>query len=217
VELVNAKKFAFLLILVALLPIETACTLATVRSLEEDEAATAGFNPEDYVDNLWESQLLPYVRDNSVQVTELLAEIARNESRATEKYGKRSRTGAYSFLIYGDAQVLGVDLDSRIGLMSIDFAPYDGDADANMAIGPVIRNRNESVHDAVGFIQFNDFVNQTEFAGVGSAIKDRILRDVISTLDLETAVGTSLHFYGAFTLDDLSNIEIVPIILEAAD
>ncbi|MBZ0304406.1 MAG: DUF2291 domain-containing protein [Anaerolineae bacterium] len=208
------RNYAFLLMLVALLPLGTACTLATVRSLEEDAAATAGFIPEDYVDGIWDSQLIPTVREKAVEVTELLAALNTNESGATEIYGKRSGTGAYSFLIYGDATVLEVNLESRIGLMSLDFAPYDGEADANMAIGPVIRNRNEAVRDAVGFIQFNDFVNQTEFAGVGSAIKDRILRDVIGAIDLETIAGKTLHFYGAFTLDDLSNIEIVPIILE---
>lgn len=193
------------------------CTLATIRSIEEDAAATEGFNPERYVNEIWESELLPTVQEKAVEVTALLAELNADQDAATETYGSRSGTGAYSFLIYGDGRVLEVDRESRIGLMSIDFAPYDGQADANMAIGPVIRNRNDAVRDAVGFIQYNNFVNQTEFASVGSAIKDRILRDVINPIDLETIAGKDIHFYGAFTLDDLSSLEIVPVILEVTN
>jgi predicted lipoprotein len=194
-----------------------ACTLATVRSLDEDEAAKEGFNPERYIDEIWESQLIPTVQENAVEITALLGEIDANEASATEKYGHRSGTSAYSFMTYGEAQVLTVNLESRIGLMEIDFAPYDGQPDANMAIGPVIRNRNDSVRDAVGFIQFNNFVNQTEFASVGSALKDRILRDVINPIDFTELAGKTISFYGAFTLDDRSNLEIVPVILEVQD
>ena len=200
-----------LIIAMVLLP---ACTLATVRSLDEDEAAKEGFNPERYVDDIWTSQLIPTIQENAVEITELLAEIDANEDAAIERYGNRSGTGAFSFIVSGEAQVLTVNLESRIGMMAIDFAPYDGQPDANMAIGPVIRNRNDAVRDAVGFIQFNDFVNQTEFAGVGSAIKDRILAEVINPIDFTTLEGKTFNFYGAFTLDDLSNIEIVPVILE---
>jgi predicted lipoprotein len=207
----------FLNLIAALLVTTTACTLATVRTIEEDRIAKEGFNAERYVNEIWDSQLMPEFQENAVEVTDILAQIDADEDAAIQAYGNRSGTGAYSFLIYGDAQVLEVDLESRIGLMSLDFAPYDSEPDANMAIGPVIRNRNNAVRDAVGFIQFNDFVNQTEFAGVGSAIKDRILRDVISALDLDSIEGKTIHFYGAFTLDDRSDIEIVPVTLEVTN
>jgi predicted lipoprotein len=207
----NAGILFLLLLALSLLP---ACTLATVRSLDEDEAAKEGFNPERYVDEIWNSQLVPTIQENAVEITALLTEIDADETAATEKYGHRSGTGSFSFMVSGEANVLSVNLESRIGLMAIDFAPYDGQPDANMAIGPVIRNRNDAVRDAVGFIQFNNFVNQTEFASVGSALKDRILTEVINPLDVETLQGKTIHFYGAFTLDNRSNIEIVPVILE---
>ncbi|HEX2908561.1 MAG TPA: DUF2291 domain-containing protein [Phototrophicaceae bacterium] len=211
------RKNVFLLLLfITVLATTTACTLATVRTLEEDKAAKEGFNPENYVSGIWDSKLLPLFQEKAVAVTTLLADLKKDEAVATKTYGSRSGTGSYSFMIYGDAKVLTVNHESRIGLMSLDFLPEDGAPDANMAIGPVIRNRNEAVRDAVGFIQFNDFVNQTEFASVGSAIKDRILSEVIAPLDLDNLAGKTVHFYGAFTLDDLSNIEIVPVVLEVA-
>ena len=202
-----AITFAFVL---------SACTLATVRSIDEDEEAKAGFDPVVYVDGLWEEQLVATITENAIDINELLTQIDANEAAATEEYGARSGTGAFSFMVKGEAQVLEVNLESRIGLMALDFAPYDGTADANMAIGPVIRNRNNSVRDAVGFIQFNDFVNQTEFAGVSTAIKDRILQTVIEPLDLESLPGKTVSFYGAFTLDNRDDIEIVPISVEVS-
>lgn len=211
------RRNPLILILVGILFGSSSCVLATVRPLEEDNEAKAGFNSEAYVNEIWDSQLIPTVNENAVEVTALLSDLNTDQAGTTQLHGKRSGTGAYSFLIYGDAQVLEVDRESRIGLMSLDFPPYDGESDANMAIGPVIRNRNNAILDAVGFIQFNDFVNQTEFANVGSAIKDRILRDVISMLDLDNLKDKHIHFYGAFTLDDLSNIEIVPITLEVSN
>ena len=208
------KKTLLFFLLSSLLVVSAGCTLATVRSIEDDQTAKEGFNPERYVSEIWDDELLSAFHENATEVTSLLAQLESNEQAAIETYGNRSGTGAYSFMIYGDAKVLEVDRESRIGLMGLDFSPYDGEADANMAIGPVIRNRNNAVRDAVGFIQFNNFVNQTEFAGVSSAIKDRILRDVISTIDLDNIIGKTIRFYGAFTWDDISNIEIVPVTLE---
>jgi len=201
-------------VLISFALILSACTLATVRSIDEDEEAKAGFDPVAYVDDLWEEQLVGTITENAVDINELLTQIDENEATATEEHGARSGTGAFSFMVKGEAQVLEVNLESRIGLMALDFAPYDGIANANLAIGPVIRNRNNSVRDAVGFIQFNDFVNQTEFAGVSTAIKDRILETVIDPLDLESMPGKTISFYGAFTLDSRDDIEIVPISVE---
>jgi predicted lipoprotein len=208
------KTTLFLFLLIALSVVSSACTLATIRSIEDDQTAKEGFNPEGYVNGIWESQLLTTIQDNAIEVTQLLSQLETDEQAAIEAYGNRSGTGAFSFMIYGEAKVLEVDRESRIGLMSLELAPYDGEVEANMAIGPVIRNRNNAVRDAVGFIQFNDFVNQTEFAGVSSAIKDRILRDVISAIDLDNIVGQTIRFSGAFTWDNPSNIEIVPVTLE---
>jgi len=214
----NLNKISMLNIYsVMLILLVSGCTFATVRSLEDDEEAKAGFNPEAYVDGIWEDQLVANIVENAININDLLTEIDADEDAAIERYGARSGTGAFSFMVKGEAEVLEVNLESRIGLMALDFMPVDGEVDAMMAIGPVIRNRNNSVRDAVGFIQFNDFVNQTEFAGVSTAIKDRILVDVIAPLDLDTLQGRTITFYGAFTLDNRDEIEIVPIRIEVSE
>jgi predicted lipoprotein len=208
-------KSKFLLILFILaLSSTSACTLFTVRTLDEDSEAKAGFNAEAYVEGIWESQFIPAYMDQAQEITGLLTQLRENESATIETYGKRTGTGNYSFMVHGEAQVLSVDTESRIGLMEIDLTPYDGTADATVAIGPVIRRTNIAAVDAVGFIQFNDFVNQTEFATVSDAIKTRILNEVLTPIDLPSLQGKTINFRGAFTLNDINALEIVPIRIE---
>lgn len=193
------------------------CHIATVRSLEEDEDAKRGFVATDYVADIWDDPYLSTIHENAIEFTDLLAQIDADENKATEEYGNRSGTGAYSFITLGEAKVLETQTDSRIGFMTLDFAPYDGQPDASMAIGPVIRGRDTSPRDAVGFIQFNDFTNQTEFAQITDAMKDLILETVISDLDLETIEGKTISFYGTFMLSNRNDIEIVPISIEVQE
>lgn len=209
--------YSWLLILSLLVLVSLSCTIATIRSIEEDEEAKKGFVATEYIDGIWDEQFIPTIRENAVEFTALLALLDANETATIETHGSRSGTGAYSFMTYGEAQVLETQTESRIGFMTLDFAPYDGQPDASMAIGPVIRGRDTSLRDSVGFIQFNDFTNQTEFAQITDAMKDRILATVLSELDLETIQGKTINFYGTFMLSNRDDLEIVPISIEVIE
>ena len=209
--------YSRLLILGLMILASLSCSIATIRSLEEDEEAKKGFVATEYVDEIWDEQFLPTIRENAIEFTELLAQLDANENAAIEAHGSRSGTGAYSFMTYGEAQILEVQTESRIGMMTLDFAPYDGQADASMAIGPVIRGRDTSLRDSVGFILFNDFTNQTEFAQVSDALKDRILETVLNDLDLDTIQSKTISFYGTFIFSNRDDLEIVPVSLEVME
>jgi len=208
------KKHGLIIGLISMMLALTSCQLATVRSLSDDGDAKAGFNAPNYVDSIWETQFIPAFLENAVEINELLAAIDADRDAAIASYGNRNGTGGFSFMTYGESRVLDVDLESRIGLMSIDLEPYDGQPDANIAVGPVIRRRNNAAIDAVGFIRFNDFVNQTEFASVSDAIKERILTEILQPLELQSLENQTIAFHGAFTLDDTGTLEIVPVRIE---
>lgn len=207
------SRKSILLLMVLALPM-VSCKIATVRSIDEDKEAKAGFNPNNYVDSIWDSELIPTFREEAVEITDLLGQIDANQNKAIQDHGHRSGTGAYSFMTFGEAVVLAYAVDLRIGTLSLDFAPFDGTAEATMLVGPLIPRRNDAVRDAVGFIRFNDFVNQTEFAEVSNALKDHVLSDVVAVIDPTTITGKTINFYGAFTLVDASEIEIVPVTIE---
>ena len=132
-------------------------------------------------------------------------------------------------MVRGEGTIITLDTSSRAGLLVVDLAPADGTADLNIAVGPLIKiSQRGSVRDAVGFIEYGNFVNQQEFAGVANAMGERITAMVADALgadsaeaigDLDPAAfeGKSVTFVGAFSLDTRDDIIIVPVDLEVSD
>lgn len=191
------------------------CTIATVRTLEEDEVAKEGFSPESYVESIWETEFMPTLTEQAVDINELLDGLESDEEGTTEQHGNRTSTGAYSFMTRGEARLLSLNRESRVGLAPLDLPPYDDEAEVYLAIGPVLRGN--ALRDAVGFINFTDFTNQVEFAGISTALKDRVEADVLGQIDLESLVGETVRFLGAFEYDDPEEIVIMPVQLEVAE
>jgi predicted lipoprotein len=225
------KKLSFAALALALLAALSlsGCVLATVRTLDEDEEAKAGFDPEAYVENIWEERVLPTYQEDAQDMTTLLDLLNTDEPAAVDQYGHRSGTGAYSFMVRGEGTIVDFDTSSRAGLAAVDLAPTDGTPDVNLTIGPLIKiSQRASVRDAVGFIEYGDFVNQQEFAGVANAMGERITVmiadrlgaesvDAISDLDPASIEGKSVTFIGAFSLDAMEDMIVVPVILEVND
>ncbi|MBN1563548.1 MAG: DUF2291 domain-containing protein [Anaerolineae bacterium] len=223
------KKFLTVALLSITLLSLSGCVIATVRSLDEDEEAKAGFNSEDYVADIWESRVLPTYAEDALDITELLAQITANEEQAIADHGHRSGTGAYSFMVRGTGQILTFDTSSRAGLATIDLDPPDGTPDVTLTIGPLIKiSQRASVRDAVGFIEYGNFVNQQEFADVANAMGDQIITmlaerfgaenaDAIRELDPASIEGKTITFVGAFSLDNLADVLVVPVDIEVSD
>lgn len=190
----------------------SSCTLATVRTIEEDLVAKEGFNADNYVSGIWDSEFIPTIEENAIDIVQLLEELDQNEDAAIENYGNRTSDGAYSFMIKADVQLLDVNRESRVGLAELDLLPSNGEADIYLAIGPVLRGN--ALRDAVGFIRFNDFTNQVEFAQVSDALKTRTDLDVLSQTNIDDLVGQTIRILGAFTFDDPEEIVIMPVRLE---
>lgn len=205
------------------------CVLATVRTLDEDEEANAGFNPDTYVEEIWESQVLPTYREQAQDFATVLAALHDDQEAAIAAHGHRSGTGAYSFMVRGTGTLLTFDTSSRSGVATVDLDPPDGMADIALAIGPLIKvSQRASVRDAVGFISYGNFVNQQEFAGVANAMGERITAmladrlgaespEAISDLDPALLEGKKIAFIGAFSLDDINNVIVVPVEIEVTD
>jgi predicted lipoprotein len=205
-------KFLFFALIALFLAAGSGCTFATVISLEENEQARGGFDALGYVDGVWDSQVVPTVTEQAISLTELLPQIEANQNAAIEAHGRRSGTGNYSFLTSVTATGRELNTESQAGLLLLDVPDYSGPAQIALAVGPVIRG--DAVRDGVGFIQFNDFVNQMDFAAVSRALKERVTQDVLAPLDLESLVGKQLRIVGAFTLTNPADIVIAPVQIE---
>jgi predicted lipoprotein len=213
----RASVYVSPILLIIFIFITSGCTFATVRSIDEDKESKRGFVANQYIDEIWDGQFSETIHAQAIEFSALMALLDADENAAIAAHGHRSGTGAYSFITSGQARVLEVNTESRIGMMTLDIAPFDGQVDASMAIGPVIRGRDTSLRDAVGFIQYNNFTNQTEFAQISDALKDRVLNTVINEIDLSTIVGKTINFYGTFMWSTRDDIEIVPVSIEVVE
>jgi len=200
----------------------TGCTLWTVRSLHPAAGATGGqsiepgkpgFSAAAYVDSIWQSKVLPTVQEQAVDLPALLAALKADPAAAKQKYGHREGQRPYNFLVKGEGKVLTVDTSSRSRMIKIDLLPGDGQPDATIQVGPVIRGT--ALRDALPFIQFNMFTNQLEYADVSNQLTDRVLKDVTGNLDVPGLQGKTVTFEGAYTLDESGDTLITPVKLQA--
>jgi len=195
------------------------CKIATMRPLDPVTGQAIieqqTFSAAEYVAQRWESQVIPYAREHAVPLDLLLYGLNTDRAATEERYGVREGTNAWNFLVTGKGTVREVDTSSLMGLMHMDIANLPSDTTISLQIGPVIRGA--ALRDALPFIDFDQFTNQIEFASVSNELHKRVRDDVLANFDKETAVGKTVTFWGAFTLDNLSNIVITPVILEVGE
>jgi predicted lipoprotein len=175
------------------------CVPWTVVPLEDDNSrgltGADRFEASAYVDSIWESRLLPYARESALPATSV---------RPGEGGGK-------AVFLSGEGRVIEAETRGRTGRLSIDLPSEDGKPNLVIVTGPVIFGT--ALRDAAGFIEFSQFRNQLEYADVANELNRRAAESVAASLDLETLLGRTVRFSGAW---DGSGpvIEIVPVILE---
>ena len=184
---------------------------SVVRTVEEDQLIKKGFDAKAYVENIWKSKIIPTISEEAQDITFILDELFKNKEVTEEKYGGRSGTGSYSFMIKGKAEITSLNTASRVGTLSIKLEKkYD--SEIFITLGPVIKK--DSIRDAVKFIKFNDFFNQLDFADVSRIIKVRVLNEIIGPLNLKEITGKNINFEGAITFDRKDKIYITPTKIE---
>jgi predicted lipoprotein len=197
----------------------TGCTKVPGVYVAEKEGAQSAsgaggpFNPNAFVEGIWDEKVLPTVTEKAVDAKPLLAAIAADAESAKKQYGKTSAAGgATSFLIKGEGKVLEHTDATGAGQLTVDLAPGDGKPDVALAVGPVFLGT--AIRDAVGFIDFGQFTNQIDFQGVSTALNRKSKDTVIGKHDVAALPGKTVKFDGAFQLADPSRIVVTPVHLE---
>ena len=188
------------------------------------------FDPVAYVDGIWDSQLMPAFDDGAVALSQILSEMEPDASGAAPKeelidvanqYGLITEGEAHVYMVEGSGTIVGVNAESSLGTAEVMLDGYDGPITVQLYIGTRIPSDNTSVRDAVGFISFGDFKEQTEYGKASTEINKRVLSTVLNDIDRENLEGETVSFKGAFTIRtfnllkiDLSEINIVPVAFE---
>lgn len=190
---------------------------------------SATFDPVAYVDGIWSSKLIPTFNEKAVDLSKILSEMQPDANShvtkdklisITKSYGLITVGEADEYMVRGKGQVVSVDTSSNTGSMEIQLEGYSGPIKVKLYTGPIIPADDTSIRDSVGFINFGDFQDQTQYGKVAAEINNRVIKDVISPLNTQNLQGKSISFEGAFTIRtfnivviDLSEINIVPIMI----
>jgi len=207
----------------------------TVVSIEEVEntVQSEAFDPVAYVDGIWESKLLPTFNEQAVELSKILSEMEPDSSGTVSKddlidianqYGLITVGEAHVYMVKGSGKIVSVNADTSLGTAEVVLDCYDGPIKVLLYIGTRIPSDDTSVREAVGFITFGDFKEQTEYGKVATEINKRILATVLGDVDRENLVGKTISFKGAFTIRtfnliqiDVNDIYIVPVEIELGE
>jgi predicted lipoprotein len=207
----------------------------TVVTIEEAEntVQSEAFDPVVYVDGIWESQLIPAFNDGAVELSKILSEMEPAADGTAPKddlieianqYGLITEGEAHVYMVEGSGKIVSVNAETSLGTAEVTLDGYDGPIKVQLYIGTRIPSDDTSVRDAVGFISFGDFREQTEYGKAGTEINKRVLSTVLGDLDREALVGKTISFKGAFTIRtfnllqiDVKEFDIVPIEFELGE
>ncbi len=203
-----------------------AFTVVPIQEVEQVKESEK-FDPVSYVDSIWDSKLIPTFLEKSADLSAVLNEMNPDENGTAskeslipiaQKYGLITVGEAHVYAVKGTGQVVGVNTKSSIGTIEVKLDGYSGPIKPLIYIGTRIPSDETSVRDAVGFISFGDFREQTEYGKVAAEINKRVTQQVLSNLDKTALEGKKITFYGAFTIRtfnlidiNLKEVKIVPV------
>ncbi len=206
-------------------------TVVKIQQMEEIKSSEE-FNPQAFVDNIWESKLIPTIKEKAVDLSKLLAEIKPDDNGyiskeslipVTKDYGLITAGEAHVYAVKGQGKVVEVNTKTSLGKLELLPEGYSGPIKVIFYIGPRIPSDESSIRDVVGFINFGYFREQTEYGKVNLEINQRTLRRINLSIgqDPNNLEGKTISFYGAFTIRtfnltkiDMQQINIVPIEIE---
>jgi predicted lipoprotein len=207
----------------------------TVVKIEDAEKAvqSEAFDPVAYVDGIWTSKLLPTFNEKAVELRDILSEMQpdadgtapkENLIAIANKYGLITVGEAHVYIVKGSGRIVNINAETSLGTVEVALDDYSGPIKVLIYIGSRIPSDETSVRDAVGFITFGDFKEQTEYGKVASEINRRIVSQVLGAVDRNSLMGKTISFKGAFNIRtfnliqiDLKEIRIVPVEIELGE
>jgi predicted lipoprotein len=207
----------------------------TVVKIEDAEKAvqSEAFDPVVYVDGIWDSKLLPTFNEKAVELSKILSEIEVDANGTAPKeiltaiaqnYGLITDGEAHVYMVKGSGKITNVNTETSLGTVEVALDNYDGPIKVLIYVGTRIPSDETSIRDAVGFISFGDFKEQTEYGKVASEINKRVLSQALGNLDKNSLEGKAISFQGAFNIRtfnlvqiDVKEIHIVPVEIELGE
>ncbi len=228
----STRYTIFIILILGLIVAISGCKPYTVVTVAEATRIAEGeaFDAESFVEAKWDD-IISTILEQGVDLSTVLAAVKTDSANMVTKdnlqsvadqYGLTTEGNAQVFMVKGQGTVTDVNTEKSTGFMTLDLEGYDGPITVKFYIGKRIPSDETSVRDAVGFISFGDFREQTEYGKVGRELNKRVIAEALTDLDKENLQGKRVSFYGAFTVRtqnipgdiDISEIFVTPIQLE---
>jgi predicted lipoprotein len=206
-----------LLTMLLLVQVVAACSLYTTSPIQpvasggQSDQFDKQFDPNSYADKNWSSKVVPTIVDKSVDIGTVLKALEQNSDAAQKQYAVQSSDGLYNFMVKGTGKVIATNTSSRNGTLNIQLPVSAGlkkQPTILVQVGPVLLGT--AIRDSVGFINYNQFTNQVQYAQVADALNARAASD-LKSLDAAKLQGKTITFYGAFTYATLEQVMIAPV------
>ena len=193
-----------------------AATTTTVSAGDPGAAAAAGgstFDAVQYAEERYAAEVVPNIQENAVPITELLPQIIEDPEAAGEQYGHRSGSSSpFAYPTSGEGVAGAVDGT----LLPLTIKGVPGDVQVMIQIGPAINGT--ALRDATGLVDFNDFLNQIEYANAATELNNKVKTDVLADFDAAGAEGKTVRFVGAFAYgSNPAVIQVTPVELEVTE
>ncbi|MFA6849020.1 MAG: DUF2291 domain-containing protein [Selenomonadaceae bacterium] len=207
------KKQAFIVVVMCLVMVFSlaGCVKVVQIGHEGDLTGDVAFNAAENVADLWESQAIPLLQKEAVDLPQFLTESNGNLKALAKKYGRYSMgdKGELSYVVKGQGKVMEVNREKKAGFLLMKIDGYDGPTIVKLQIGTVYKG--SAVRDRLEFIKYEDYKNQVDWAKVSQSIHDVVNKKIIEKLDMDTLKGKNIKFIGCFTVDKADEILITPV------
>lgn len=180
----------------------------TFRSINDVNSAAEAeaFSPAQYADERFESEIVPQIEDEAVDLATLLTELNGGADESEFGHASGSSGSAYSFPVTFTATV-----GEQAGpVVAVTVAEVDPETTVQVQVGPALNGT--ALRDVTGTVDFNEFTNQLEFQNVGTEFNNRVRDSVLAGVALKP--GDTIEVTGAFTRVNPQLVSVVPVALE---
>ena len=204
---VSTKAVLWALGVVVLIVLALDTTTRSDKAPRISEGGQVAFDPQRYGAKNY-PKVVAAVEKKAQPLITLAKAIKADPDAAGKRYGAReSANSPYNFAVTGEG-VAGKPADS---LMPVKVKGLKGTT-VSLQVGPALNGT--SLRDVVGFINFNQFVNQVDYADAGTALNNQVKAKVLKGLDRAGLKGKHVRFTGAFTYLAPTVITVTPVRLE---
>lgn len=191
----------------------TGCARIVKTGTEAELTGEVSFEDSLDVAGFWDSQAVPEVKENAVELSLLLKEAAGDIDSVAEKYGRYTNgtTGSLNYAVHVTGVVEEVNMEKKAGFLVVSLDDYEGDEKIYVQTGSVIKKT--SIRDYLSFINVNDYSDQIQFAQLSKSINEYVCENVTGAVDLQGAEGKSIDVYGCFTFENDDEVLITPVVM----